>query len=287
MAEIRLEGQTAAHSLVEECMIAANEAVARYMIARAAPTVFRHHEEPAQSRIELLYAQLEELGVPTPPLPGGELGPAGCRRAAADAAREVARYIQARRLDGRALWPLVLRALRQAYYSPAEPGHSGLASPAYLHFTSPIRRYPDLLVHRGLLDALGIGDPGPGPAELDEAADHCSATEREAAAVEHRADAICAAFLLRDRLARARLGRAGLLHGHRPHRRRPLRRLRRGLHRVPAVAAAGGRPLPGRPARAWRSWAPPRGGASAWATSSRRGSCASSRCAGGRSWSPR
>jgi ribonuclease R len=201
VAEIRLEGQTPAHSLVEECMIAANEAVARYLIARATPTVFRHHEEPAPARIELLYAQLEELGVATPPFPGGELGPAQCRRAAAEAARAVARHIAARRVDGMGLWPLVLRSLRQAFYSPAEPGHSGLASPAYLHFTSPIRRYPDLLVHRSLLDALGIGDPGPGPAELDEAADHSSATEREAAAVEHRADAISAAYLLRDRLA--------------------------------------------------------------------------------------
>jgi ribonuclease R len=201
VAEIRMEGQTPAHSLVEECMIAANEAVARYLIARGAMTVFRHHEEPSQSRIELLYAQLEELGVPTPPLPGGELGPAGCRRAAAAAAEQVGRFVAARGIDGRALWPLVLRSLRQAHYSAAEPGHSGLASPAYLHFTSPIRRYPDLLVHRGLLDALGLGEPGPGPAEIDEAADHSSATEREAAAVERRADAIAAAYLLRDRLA--------------------------------------------------------------------------------------
>ena len=201
VAAIHLEGQTPAHSLVEECMIAANEAVARYLIARTQPTVFRHHEEPAQSRIELLYAQLEELGVATPPLPGGELGPAQRRRAAAEAAHAVARHIAATGVNGRALWPLVLRSLRQAYYSPTEPTHSGLASPAYLHFTSPIRRYPDLLVHRGLLDALGIGGPAPGPTELAEAAEHSSGTEREAAAVEHRADDVAAAFLLRDRLA--------------------------------------------------------------------------------------
>ena len=201
VAGIHLEGQTPAHSLVEECMIAANEAVARYLIARGRPTVFRHHEDPAQSRIELLYEQLAELDVATPPLPEGPLGAAARRAAAVAAADAVARHLASGR-GGPALWTLVLRSLRQAYYSPHEPGHSGLASPAYLHFTSPIRRYPDLLVHRGLLDALGLGDPAPGPSELAEAADHSSATEREAAAVERRGDDICAAFLLDDLLSR-------------------------------------------------------------------------------------
>jgi ribonuclease R len=200
VASVHLEGQTPAHSLVEECMIAANEAVARFLIARGQPTVFRHHEDPSQSRIELLYAQLDELGVATPPLPDGPMGATERRAAATAAARAVAVHLQAGGTGGAALWSLVLRSLRQAHYSPNEVGHSGLASAAYLHFTSPIRRYPDLLVHRGLLDALGIGDPGPEAVELAQAADHCSRTERDASATERRADDLCAAFLLQDRL---------------------------------------------------------------------------------------
>ena len=200
VADVRLEGQTPAHSLVEECMIAANEAVARHLIARNRPTVFRHHEDPAQSRIEMFYAQLDALGVATPPLPDGPLGPAARRAAAVAAADAVARHLRSGGRGGEPLWTLVLRSLRQAYYSATEVGHSGLAGPAYLHFTSPIRRYPDLLVHRGLLDTLGLDGPGPELAELVAEADRSSRSEREAATVERRADDICAAFLLRDRL---------------------------------------------------------------------------------------
>ncbi|HTI35470.1 MAG TPA: RNB domain-containing ribonuclease, partial [Miltoncostaea sp.] len=202
VAEIHLEGQTPAHSLVEECMIAANEAVARHLIARGRPTVFRHHEDPAQSRIAMLYEQLAELGVATPPLPEGEMGGPARRAAAAAAAEALGRHIAAQ--PGRsaeALWPIVLRSLRQAYYSSSEVGHSGLASAAYLHFTSPIRRYPDLLVHRGLLSTLGLLEgPPPEGAELAFEAERSSGAEREASAVERRGDEICAAFWLQDRL---------------------------------------------------------------------------------------
>jgi len=198
---VELERQTEAHGLVEECMVAANEAVARYLIARSAPTVFRFHEHPDGARVERLYDQLEALEVPTPPVPEGPLSPvqvAGIARAAGDA---IARHVASTGRGERSLPSLVLRALRQAYYAPDRVGHSGLASAAYLHFTSPIRRYPDILAHRALLDALGIGAPGPDPAWLADAAEESSLAEREAADLERRGDRICLAFLVEDELA--------------------------------------------------------------------------------------
>jgi len=197
-----VETETPAHSLVEQCMVAANEAVAEHLIARGQPTVFRYHEDPAGRPVERLYDQLEELGVPLEPLPDEHLGPVAAREAAAAAAVSVRAHARAIGAEaaGRALSGLVLRSLRQAYYSHDHVGHSGLASPAYAHFTSPIRRYPDLLVHRGLLDTIGLGDPGPSATECAEAAVTSSETEREAAALERRADSICAALLLERQL---------------------------------------------------------------------------------------
>ena len=193
-----LEGEPHAHMLVEEPMILANEHVAAFLAGRNRKALYRVHEQPDPQAIELLLAKLTDLGVPTPPAPE-HLSPQAAARLAGEISERVAEYTaQAGR--GREAFPaLVLRALKQARYDPRNLSHAGLASPAYSHFTSPIRRYPDLVVHRALLRELGLGDD-PVPEELDELAEHTSARERQAAQIEYLADEICLAWLLEDRL---------------------------------------------------------------------------------------
>jgi ribonuclease R len=137
--------------------------------------------------------------VPTPPL-GRGLAPAQAGQVAAQASRLVLEEA-ARRGHGReAYTSLVLRSLMQASYSDRNSGHAGLGSPAYCHFTSPIRRYPDLVMHRALLATLGEGEAAPRAAEVREVAWHCSERERESAKIERNADDVCAAFLLEREL---------------------------------------------------------------------------------------
>jgi ribonuclease R len=180
-------------------MVAANEQVAGYLADRKLPTLYRVHERPDPQAVSALAGQLESLGVPTPPLPE-HMSP----QQAADAAGEISRMVAAHvRRTGRgeaALTSLVLRSLKQAYYSPRNVGHAGLQSPRYCHFTSPIRRYPDLVAHRALLASLGSDAAAPRADELGEAGEHCSAREREAMQIERDADDVCMAFLLERRL---------------------------------------------------------------------------------------
>jgi ribonuclease R len=191
--------QTEAHRLIERLMILTNERVAELLVDRRVPAVYRVHAQPDPPRIERLLEQLAALGVPTPPLRQG-LSPRSAGEMAAEASR-LAHAEAARRGHGRdAYTSLVLRSLKQAAYSEANSGHAGLGSDAYTHFTSPIRRYPDLLVHRALLAALGEGEEAPTLAEAREVASHSSAQERESAKIERDADDVCAAYLLEREL---------------------------------------------------------------------------------------
>jgi ribonuclease R len=191
-----LESEPHAHMLVEELMILANEAVGGLLAGRHREALYRVHERPDPPAVALLLAKLADLEVPTPPAPDPEkLTPGQAAKLAGAISERVSEYVEKTRRGLEAFPGLVLRALKQARYDPKNLGHSGLASPAYCHFTSPIRRYPDLVVHRALLRELGAADD-PLPEEPPELAEHCSARERAIAEVEHRADDICLAWLL-------------------------------------------------------------------------------------------
>jgi ribonuclease R len=193
-----LESEPHAHALIEELMILANEAVAQMLADRRRPALFRVHERPDPQSVTRLLAKLADLGVPTPPAPREDrLSPSQAAEVAGAASELVSEYVEKARRGREAFPSLVLRALKQARYDPENLGHSGLASPAYCHFTSPIRRYPDLVVHRALLRELGLGDDEV-PEELDGEAEHSSFRERAAAEIEYRADDICLAWLLED-----------------------------------------------------------------------------------------
>jgi ribonuclease R len=187
--------QTESHRLIERLMILTNEQVAELLERRRVPAIYRVHGRPDPPRVERLIGQLHALGVPTPPLREG-LSPREAGAVAAEASRLATREA-ARRGHGReAYTSLVLRSLKPALYSERNSGHAGLGSPAYCHFTSPIRRYPDLVVHRALLAALGEGEDAPSLAEARVAAQRCSEAERESTKIEHEADDVCAAYLL-------------------------------------------------------------------------------------------
>ncbi len=189
-----------AHMLVEELMILANEAVAGLLAGRRRDALYRVHERPDPQSIERLLSQFADLEVPTPPAPKTDaLTAAAAARLAGEISERVSDYVRRSGRGGEAFRALVLRSLKQARYDPRNLGHSGLASPAYCHFTSPIRRFSDLICHRALLRELGVSDE-PLPEDLGSLAEHVSAREREIADIEHAADDICLAWLLNDTL---------------------------------------------------------------------------------------
>jgi ribonuclease R len=191
--------QTESHRLIEHLMIAANEAVARLLSGRGVPTLYRVHERPEPSAVEQLVAKLAVLGVPTPPLPE-PLSPSQAAEAIGPISRAVDRHVRKQGHGRRGLTTLVLRSLKQARYDPRNLGHTGLHSTAYCHFTSPIRRYPDLVCHRALLSAISAGEDAPRRSAMPEAGEWTSGRERDAMVIERDADDIARCFLLEHEL---------------------------------------------------------------------------------------
>jgi ribonuclease R len=161
------ERRNDAHRIIEECMLAANVCAGNFLAERKQPALYRVHDVPAADKVAALREFLAELGQQ---LPGGEI----------PQPKDYARLLERirKRPDFGLLQTILLRSLKQAQYSPSNVGHFGLAFEAYVHFTSPIRRYPDLLVHRAIKAVLA----GKKYAEDDWEAlgRHCSETERRA-----------------------------------------------------------------------------------------------------------
>ena len=187
-----------AYNLIEELMVAANEAVARRFKGQNIPTIWRVHPTPTMDRVDQLCGWLSAYGIEADP-------------AELDTPLGMGKVLEALRghPSQRPLSYLVLRTLKQATYAVNNAGHFGLASRAYLHFTSPIRRYPDLHVHRlikAMLSKEGKPSGGARPVrassakELKAIAKESTTTEQKAVALERDVRALYSAALMRDRI---------------------------------------------------------------------------------------
>ena len=188
-----------AHRLIEDFMVMANVAAAETLIARKTNLLFRVHEEPSPEKLETLRDVADAAGLPL-------------------AKGQVLKTSHINQLLGAAAGTdhaetvnlATLRAMTQAYYTPAHLSHFGLALKSYAHFTSPIRRYADLIVHRALITAHGWRDDGLSPADLEKlrtTAEHISETERRSMMAERDTTDRYLASFLSERVGEAFSGR--------------------------------------------------------------------------------
>ncbi len=192
------------HRLIEDFMIAANVAAAETLTDKLAPCLFRIHDKPDPARIESLAGVLGEMGI----------------KASPNAITQPRQFTElVRKAEGTEyatlVSELVLRAQAQAVYHPDNIGHFGLALARYAHFTSPIRRYSDLIVHRSLISTLGLGQGGLEPdfaERIHSVGEHISMTERRAAAAERQVHDRFAAAYLSDRVGETFQARVTGLH---------------------------------------------------------------------------
>ncbi len=195
-----------AHKLIEECMLCANVAAARFFEEAGLPVLYRVHEGPTEEKLEALRAFLGELGLD---LRGG-------KKPTPLHYQQLLQQV-ADREDAHVIQTMLLRSLSQAVYQPDNRGHFGLHYPAYAHFTSPIRRYPDLLVHRGIRRVIRSEDQAEGVLRVEGAepinprrifpydaramavnGEHCSMTERRADDATREVEAWLKCEYLRD-----------------------------------------------------------------------------------------
>ena len=161
-----------AHRLIEECMLTANVAAANFLLSHQVPTLYRVHAQPGQDKLEELRQFLGELGLT---LGGGD----------DPQPKHYVKLLESIKYRHHAhlIQTVLLRSMKQAIYSPENIGHFGLAYEAYAHFTSPIRRYPDLLVHRAIRHLVRSGSASRfhyGWGDMLQFGEHCSMTERRA-----------------------------------------------------------------------------------------------------------
>lgn len=177
-----------AHRLIEECMLAANVCAANFLLENEHANLYRIHEKPSEEKLTALRSMLKDFGLQ---LAGG----------ATPTPREygvVLEKIRARP-DAPLLQTVMLRSMKQAVYSPDNVGHFGLAYDAYAHFTSPIRRYPDLLTHRAIKAVLS-GETYDPKAPWDVLGQQCSATERRADEATRDVTNWLKCYYMKDRL---------------------------------------------------------------------------------------
>jgi len=188
--KIVAEARNDAHRLIEECMLAANVCAGEFLMRHEHPALFRVHDVPAAEKVGALREFLAELGMQ---LPGGEV----------PKPKDYATLLEKirKRPDFALLQTVLLRSLKQAVYSPANVGHFGLAFEAYVHFTSPIRRYPDLLVHRAIKAVLQRRKYS--DVDWESLGRHCSETERRADDASRDVENWLKCFYMRDHVGKS------------------------------------------------------------------------------------
>ncbi len=199
VASVAFRDRLDAHKLIEEFMVLANVAAAETLIKKRSPQLFRVHEEPAEEKLEALRETAKSAGFA---LAKGQVLQTRHLNALLNAAAGTD--------DAEVINISTLRSMQQAYYNAENFGHFGLALRNYAHFTSPIRRYADLIVHRSLVSSHGWGDDGLTPDDierLDDTAQHISDTERRSMIAERDTTDRYLASYLSERVGNEFVGR--------------------------------------------------------------------------------